>query len=191
MEIISQILNNGTQLKDRFLVYDGDSILKPDKILEKILNGSKVNNICTSEITDDIKQFNLTSLIKIEVKTELKNFDHCWNIPKYYKNINVLEYVINKYINMYGKFDDIGKYNRIIHEMQLFKKYKLYDFLKTLIYINETFENQNIIKGVGRGSSVASYVLYIVGIHMIDSYKYNLEFSEFIREEELNNAKNS
>jgi DNA polymerase III alpha subunit len=35
--------------------------------------------------------------------------------------------------------------------------------------------------GVGRGSSVASYVLFLIGVHRIDSMKYNLDYKEFLR----------
>ena len=35
--------------------------------------------------------------------------------------------------------------------------------------------------GVGRGSSVASYILYLIGVHRIDSIKYNLDWKEFLR----------
>lgn len=190
MEIIPQILNNGTQLKDRFLVYDGDSILETDKILEMILNGSNIDNVYTSDITPDINQYNKTAINKITEKTHVRDFDFSWNIPEKYQNINVLQYVINKYINTYGNIDQ-GRYNRIIYEIKKFKKYELYDFLRTLIYIEEIFEDLKIVKGVGRGSSVSSYILYIIGIHAIDSYKYNLDFDEFIREEDFKNAKNS
>jgi DNA polymerase III alpha subunit len=40
---------------------------------------------------------------------------------------------------------------------------------------------QKIIWGVGRGSSVASYVLYKLGVHRINSLYYNLDATEFLR----------
>jgi DNA polymerase III alpha subunit len=38
-----------------------------------------------------------------------------------------------------------------------------------------------LIWGVGRGSSVASYVLYLLGVHRIDSMYYELNPEEFLR----------
>jgi len=38
-----------------------------------------------------------------------------------------------------------------------------------------------MIWGVGRGSSVASYVLYLLDVHRIDSMFYDLDPSEFLR----------
>jgi DNA polymerase III alpha subunit len=39
----------------------------------------------------------------------------------------------------------------------------------------------SLVWGVGRGSSVASYVLFLIGIHKIDSIKYNLNIEEFLK----------
>ena len=38
---------------------------------------------------------------------------------------------------------------------------------------------KNIIWGVGRGSSVSSYILYLIGVHRINSIKYELDYKEF------------
>jgi DNA polymerase III alpha subunit len=43
--------------------------------------------------------------------------------------------------------------------------------------------SSNIVWGVGRGSSVASYALYLIGIHKIDPIKYNLSINEFFKGE--------
>jgi DNA polymerase III alpha subunit len=55
------------------------------------------------------------------------------------------------------------------------------DVLKCLKYIIDTLRNNNLIWGVGRGSSVASYVLYLMGVHKVDSIKYDLNPEEFLR----------
>jgi len=48
-------------------------------------------------------------------------------------------------------------------------------------YFVDTMQANNVVWGVGRGSSVASYVLYLIGVHKIDSIKYNLDWQEFLR----------
>jgi DNA polymerase III alpha subunit len=50
-----------------------------------------------------------------------------------------------------------------------------------LIYIIDTMRKNNIVWGVGRGSSVASYILYLLGVHKVDSVKYNLHIEEFLK----------
>jgi len=39
----------------------------------------------------------------------------------------------------------------------------------------------NLVWGVGRGSSVSSYLLYLIGVHKVDSYKYRLDIKEFLK----------
>ncbi len=53
--------------------------------------------------------------------------------------------------------------------------------LKTMKYIVDTLRENNIVWGVGRGSSVASYVLFLLGVHKIDSVKYDLPIEEFFK----------
>ena len=54
-------------------------------------------------------------------------------------------------------------------------------FVKYLKYLVDTMRDNQVIWGVGRGSSVASYVLYLIGIHKIDSMYYDLPINEFLR----------
>ena len=56
------------------------------------------------------------------------------------------------------------------------------DVLKSMKYIVDTLRENGIIWGVGRGSSVASYVLFLIGVHKIDSVKYNIPIEEFFKE---------
>ena len=51
-------------------------------------------------------------------------------------------------------------------------------FLK---YMIDTFRKNDIVWGVGRGSSVASYVLFLIGVHKTDSMLYELDVTEFLR----------
>jgi DNA polymerase III alpha subunit len=53
--------------------------------------------------------------------------------------------------------------------------------LRYLKYLVDVMQNNRMIWGVGRGSSVASYVLYLLGVHRIDSMFYELDPKEFLR----------
>ena len=80
-------------------------------------------------------------------------------------------------------FNQCSKENhqRLIEEIELFRQYNMIDLLKYLKYLVDTMRENNIVWGVGRGSSVASYCLYIIGVHKIDSVKYNLDIKEFLK----------
>lgn len=52
---------------------------------------------------------------------------------------------------------------------------------KFLHYLIKTCEIKDIVTGVGRGSSVSSLVLYLLGVHHVDPVKYKLDYKEFLR----------
>jgi len=56
--------------------------------------------------------------------------------------------------------------------------------LHVMKYVVDTLRENQIVWGVGRGSSVASYVLYLIGVHKIDSIKYKLPIEEFFKGEQ-------
>jgi DNA polymerase III alpha subunit len=77
--------------------------------------------------------------------------------------------------------DNAGPSQRVEMELALYEARKLYPVLQLMIYIVDTLRKNNLVWGVGRGSSVASYILYLIGIHKIDSVKYNLNIEEFLK----------
>ena len=74
-------------------------------------------------------------------------------------------------------------YDRLITELQQYRQRNLFPLLKQMKYIVDTLRQNNIVWGVGRGSSVASYVLFLIGIHRVDSVKYDLPIEEFFKGE--------
>ena len=96
-----------------------------------------------------------------------------WFIPEdYYPNL--VEY-------LYGCCETKEQTDRVSEELEAFIEHKMLDLLFVLKYIVDTLRDNNVVWGVGRGSSVASYVLYLIGVHRINSLKYNLDWREFLR----------
>jgi DNA polymerase III alpha subunit len=80
-----------------------------------------------------------------------------------------------------GQCADENELQRCGQELLLFAERDCIDLLKYLKYLVDTMRNNNIVWGVGRGSSVASFVLYIIGVHRIHSLRHNLDIAEFLR----------
>jgi DNA polymerase III alpha subunit len=99
-----------------------------------------------------------------------------WLIPDEYKNMDIEEFLVNSCPEQ--------NYDRLISELELFRKNNMIDVLKTMKYIVDTLRKNKIVWGVGRGSSVASYVLYLIGVHKIDPIKYDLPIDEFFKGEQ-------
>jgi len=137
--------------------------------------------------SDDVDKFNsameeqgMNPLQKyIPLDVDQKTFDGVcqseWFMPDEYKTLNVYDYVMNK------AGDDLAELERVEVELAQFKVRGMTNLLRYMIYLVDFMRENNIVWGVGRGSSVASYVLYLIGVHRIDSLKYNLDWREFLR----------
>lgn len=99
-----------------------------------------------------------------------------WFMPDEYKVMDIEGFLVNVCPKQ--------NYQRIIEELRLFKQHNMLDLLRYLKYLVDTMKANNIVWGVGRGSSVASYVLYLLGVHKIDSVKYKLDIHEFLKEKD-------
>ena len=75
---------------------------------------------------------------------------------------------------------DIEK-DRVKLELKMFLERDMEKFLRFCIYFSDMIKKNNWVVGVGRGSSVASYCLYLLKIHLVDSIKYNLDIKEFLK----------
>lgn len=99
-----------------------------------------------------------------------------WFIPYEYKTMDILDW-------LYQRCPTPEVRERVVEELRLFTKYDMIPVLKTMKYVVDTLRANNVVWGVGRGSSVASYVLFIIGVHKIDSVKYKLPINEFFKGE--------
>ena len=136
---------------------------------------------------DDVDKFNaameaqgmdpLQKYIPLDV--DQKTFDGVcqseWFMPDEYKELDVVAHI---YSLCPG---DDEPFHRVNEELAEFQRREMFDLLRYMIYLVDFMRENNIVWGVGRGSSVASYVLYLIGVHRINSIKYNLDWREFLR----------
>jgi hypothetical protein len=115
------------------------------------------------------QQFHSCSVSEFHVAQQ-KN----WHMPNKYKDLDIAAHVL-------GLCDSEAELQRCGAELMLYQERDLFDLLKYLAYLADIMRENQIIWGVGRGSSVASYVLYKLGVHRIDSLYYNLDIGEFLR----------
>lgn len=98
-----------------------------------------------------------------------------WMMDDEFKAIDVSEWLFER-----CKTED--EIERVIEEMQLFKQHEMEDVLRFLIFMTTTLREEGVWWGVGRGSSVASFCLYLIGIHKVNSIKFGLDIREFLRD---------
>ena len=106
-------------------------------------------------------------------KFDNKNINN-WHMPEKYYQINVLQWLLDKCQTDEEKM-------RVQTEYDMFEKKGFIKVLQFLIYFIDTLRANNIVWGVGRGSSVASFCLFLIGVHKINPLLYNLNIGEFLR----------
>jgi DNA polymerase III alpha subunit len=142
-----------------------------------------VNDTVLADRTEVIKQLEIQLGFKFldpyETHFEVADYDAAcqtnWNMPDEYKTLDIENWVIDQT----PPWDP--QHTRVTEELAAFKERNMLDLLRWLKYFVDTMRANNLIWGVGRGSSVASYVLFLIGVHKIDSIKYNLDWQEFLR----------
>lgn len=97
-----------------------------------------------------------------------------WYMPDEYKNMDIAAHVLTLCKSQ-------EQLQRAGQELLMFQERGLFDLLRYLKYLVDVMRDNQVIWGVGRGSSVASYVLYLLGVHKIDSMYYDLDPREFLR----------
>ena len=135
------------------------------------------------ERTDPIKQLETELGFKFlepyETHFEVSDYDSAcqsnWNMPNEYKTLDIEAWLWEQT----PPWDP--QHTRVLEELTAFKERNMMDLLRWLKYFVDTMRTNNVVWGVGRGSSVASYILFLIGVHKIDSIKYNLDWQEFLR----------
>lgn len=154
-DLFNILYERGPDIVQKLIVEDCDEITELNRLLESPILISK--NLQNYDNTDDY---------------DLDNQKE-WFIPENYKNFDIEGFLVNQCPTQ--------NYERLVAELQEFRSKNMIDLLRWLKYFIDTCRTNNIVWGVGRGSSVASYVLFLIGVHKIDSVKYNLDYKEFLR----------
>jgi DNA polymerase III alpha subunit len=172
--------------------------MRSNKYGEIILNSNDAfNALYSGKILDfasiafengnDLKRFNQAIEENFESFSKLKGYlenhedistfdnknQNSWFMPEKYKNMDIEEFLVNQCPE--------ENYDRLVEELALFRQHNMMDLLKYLKYLVDAMRENKIVWGVGRGSSVASYALYLIGVHKVDSIKYQLDINEFLK----------
>jgi DNA polymerase III alpha subunit len=158
-------------------------IFSEQDIFEALYKGQALPPEMFVELNDDIKKLEEVSELKFWTPLDnynitLKEYDSTlqtnWYMPDEYKSMDIEEFVYSKCLTQISTV-------RVTQEMAEYKSRNMLDLLRWLKYFVDTCEKEGVVWGIGRGSSVASYVLYLIGVHSVDSIKYNLDWQEFLR----------
>jgi DNA polymerase III alpha subunit len=147
-----------------------------EQLIEGVMrHGPDILEHC--QTSDDLSQYvNRLQQEHLNYPTPPQQIDPTnWFIPQEYKTMDILDW-------LYQRCPTPEIRERVVEELRLFAKHDMIPMLKTMKYVVDTLRANNVVWGVGRGSSVASYVLHLIGVHKIDSIKYKLPIEEFFKE---------
>lgn len=122
--------------------------------------------------------FDIEKKINASVENTSDNFvEQClsnWHMPSEYYHIDIQQYLEDMCTNS-------EQVARVRYELALYDERGMLIVLKFLRYLVAICNDNDIVLGIGRGSSVSSYCLYLLGIHRVDSIKYELDIKEFLK----------
>jgi DNA polymerase III alpha subunit len=167
----------------------GQISISEQEAFEALYSG-KIKTLDSVRVNGDITQYNQARLLNADRISELlapedfsgtsiEFFDESnqcdWFMPEEYQSFPIADWLLEQ-------CQTDNERNRVSQELELFIQHGMFDLLFYLKYLVDTMRENKIVWGVGRGSSVASYVLYLIGVHRINSIKYNLDINEFLKE---------
>lgn len=169
------------KINNRKINSDGLVILNDNSLFQSLFVDSKYIEHATSSDSEEIQEYKKWAKIYDlpEIKTKEEAIDHTknqnvWLMPNEYQELDIEEYIINL-----CKTEE--EQIRVVDELHEYDSRDLYNLLRFLVYLVNTMKKNNIIYGIGRGSSVSSYCLYLIGVHRVNSLKYNLDIKEFLK----------
>lgn len=165
----------------------GQAILSSEQLAELILQGKNISHLNVI-FDDDIKLFQkyqaellketITFLDAPEEKLTFDEFhEQCantWIFPEVYQQINVKQWLLDKCKTQ-------QEVDRVNEEYKLYEDRDLIMLLRLFIYLVDYMRKNKFIWGVGRGSSVSSYILYLIGVHRVDSLKYGFDIKDYLK----------
>jgi DNA polymerase III alpha subunit len=167
----------------------GEIIYDENDLCNLIMQGHDAHNLPNLTVEPGLNIKRLASIIENpgavltwnfpqDNNASVSEFDQAqqahWFMPELYKQLDIAEHVLSLCTTQ-------EELQRCGHELLLFQERGLFDLLRYMKYLVDTMKANNVIWGVGRGSSVASYVLYKLEVHRVNSMYYDLDPGEFLR----------
>lgn len=159
-EALCALYEHGTLNFDNFFLEDFNLISQYN---------SAVNNNA-----DDFEQLSAPGPLSVSIFEFDKLNQKTWFYPSTYAQFDIVAW-------LYAQCNTETETERVSAELVLFEKYKLQNLLIYLKFLVDTMRENNILWGVGRGSSVCSFVLYLIGVSKINPMTYGLDIHEFLK----------
>lgn len=166
------------QTKSRILLDSGKSILsvneaarillrlgrlKPHQKVEDSVDARAYELVYGESIISDALDIGITPEYQVSTEDQEQIIAYLYNTPR-------------------DNTDQEAHSRRLDEEIEYFVSHDKVGLLCVLQGLIERFKKEGIVWGVGRGSSCASYVLYLLEVHDINPIIYDIPLREFTKE---------
>ncbi|AZU98297.1 hypothetical protein BZF66_04945 [Salmonella enterica] len=166
---------------NRYINQDGEVYCNLNAVVYAMNCGSDLQYLKLMEMdeferekfNDNCKKFGLEYRM-LDYTIEHDKNHELWRYDPAYDNINLEEYFLNL-------CETDAQKQRVLEELSLYEQYNMTKLLRCMMWLVDYLEEHNIFWGLGRGSSVSSYCLFLLGLHLVDSLKYELDVNEFLK----------
>ena len=167
------------KLEEKEIGDRGEVLLHTKGILELLYQGNDLQN--QNFLVDNSKdillhnQFSFSKLDNCNYKfPDLEKRRNTWFYPEEYNQIDLQQFFM-------ALCHSNIEQQRVEEELKRYYEKGFDKFLRFCIYFCKIVNDNHLVIGVGRGSSCCSYLLYLLGLHKVDSIKYELDISEFLK----------
>ena len=145
----------------------------PKQNLNNTLTDKKIDIVHELEIGNapHLIEHSLAQLSVADFDEEMRSK---WHMPQKYRELDIAKWLLEQ-----CKHEE--EIQRVGKELLLYQKRGQFLLLQYMKYLVDLMREHNIVWGVGRGSSVSSFVLFLIGIHRINSIYYGLDIEEFLK----------
>lgn len=166
----------------------GNIVFDSDGLIDHLMNGNHLSKDMFAHATPGVTRFNQLCKEYDHPQDQISEYQEPeisvaewdaarqsqWFIPEPFASMDVLEHVLMKCSTEI-------EIERVMYEWSLYEERDMISLLKFLAYAISHFRENNIVWGVGRGSSVASFILYKLGVHRVNSIEFELDIREFLK----------
>ena len=170
-------------LGDRQIWDDGTVLLRESGAVEALYAG---RDIGTAWLVpgDDVNLHNDSVRLLDSTLSRLETTDgprlsqrdwyHAWGTPEPYASMDMTGYCLSK-------CGSEAEVERACEELVLYEQRDMLPVLRHLVWMVDDLRARNVFWGVGRGSSVSSFVLHLIGINRINPLQFDLDIGEFLK----------
>jgi len=174
-----------TQFGNYAIKYDGVYQLSAELIPEFLMLGTPVSRLTVYDKNNDIEIFNKLSDEQILTATDdVPKINLDWKIPEPFLSLDLHAFLIEKFLEKQNEFENNldEAALRLQKELEEIEKRNLTNLFRTIIYVVDVFNKKDVPWGVGRGSSCACFILYLIGLNLVNPLEYDIPLEEFFHD---------